>query len=85
MCSPIDLKFNYFNQSAWGGVCRSGNRQTPINIEVRNLELCPRDKIVTNKLSNQNVVINPQDASLTASFESISKINFFDSGLLRQF
>ncbi len=69
----------------WGGVCGSGNRQTPINIEIRNAELCPRDKIMTNNMMNSNVLINPTDSSLTAAFENLSKLNFFDSGLLRQF
>lgn len=73
------------NQSRWGGVCGYGNRQTPINIDIRSAELCPQDKIVTNNLMNSNIFINPIDSSLTATFANLSKINFFESGLLRQF
>lgn len=50
---------SYTQQSEWGGVCTSGKKQSPINIETSNDKICPSGaqfKQITNTVEN---TINP--------------------------
>ena len=84
-CLVNGLSYSYENQQKWGGSCGSGNRQSPIDIVIRNSILCPKDKTVVNKLNLSPTEINPQGIDLTVAYSGQSSMTFVDSGVLREF
>jgi carbonic anhydrase len=77
--------FSYSSQQRWGGACGSGNRQSPIDITIRNSILCPKDKVMLNRINLTSTSINPQGIDLTVAYQGRSTMTFLDSGVMREF